>query len=366
LLDEVHRRGEPGGRLGAVNVLVAMSGGVDSSSAAALLLEQGHQVTGVTLRLWGGPSDAGCCSVSDVEDARQVAAELGIDHHVFNMSEEFETHVVAPYVAEHAAGRTPNPCIECNRHLKFTALLAAADRLGFDRLATGHHARIVVADSGAQLWRGVDSAKDQSYVLSMLTPAKLDRVMLPIGELTKAEVRAVAVSHGLRTAAKAESQDTCFISSSIGRRGFLAERTDLTPGALVERESGEVVGEVAHLQLVTVGQRKGLGVDALGQHRVAVAIDPVGHRVLVAAPDEALVDQVRFDPGSLTWTGLPLLPGEPTLVQMRSHGEPRLATFAEAALHLVDPVDPVAPGQTVAFYDSVEPGRVRGSAVVIP
>ena len=208
-----------------------MSGGVDSSVAAAVLVDQGHDVTGVTLRLWGGESDSGCCSVGDVEDAREVASALGIDHHVFNMTDEFETHVVKPYVAAHAAGQTPNPCIECNRHIKFSGLLAAADRLGFDRLATGHHVRARATESGPQLLRGVDAAKDQSYVLSMLTPDQLARLVFPVGELTKAEVRQVAAARGLRTAGKAESQDTCFISSTIGRRRFLAERTPLSPAA---------------------------------------------------------------------------------------------------------------------------------------
>ncbi len=155
-----------------MRVLVAMSGGVDSSVAAALLVEQGHEVVGATLKLWGGPSDSGCCSVADVEDARRVAQQLGITHHVFNLTEEFDRLVVAPYVGEHALGRTPNPCIECNRSMKFDRLLQRADRLGFHRLATGHHARVDVdldvAPAPWQLRRGADPAKDQSYVLSML------------------------------------------------------------------------------------------------------------------------------------------------------------------------------------------------------
>ena len=349
-----------------MNVLVAMSGGVDSSAAAALLLDQGHEVTGVTLRLWGGTSDSGCCSVGDVEDARQVAAELGVDHHVFNMTDEFEAHVVEPYVSAHVRGWTPNPCIECNRHLKFSALLGAADRLGFDRMATGHHARIVASDGGPQLLRGVDQAKDQSYVLSMLTPTQLDRLLLPVGELTKSEVRTLASDRGLRTATKAESQDTCFVSSTIGRRGFLAERTTLRPGVLVVRSSGDVVGDVAEVELVTVGQRKGLGLDSEGRRRVAVAVDPVAGTVVVASPEESQIDEVRFDQSSVTSTGAPLLPGEATLVQLRSHGRAMPAVFDEGRVSLLEPTDPVAPGQTVAFYDASTTDLVRGSAVVAP
>ena len=160
--------------------LVAMSGGVDSSVAAALLLEAGHDVVGVTLRLWGGESDSGCCSVSDVDDARRVADVLGIDHHVFNLGDHFDQHVVAPYLADHAVGRTPNPCVECNRHVKFDRLLARARALGFERLATGHHARIVERGDGTlRLARAADRAKDQSYVLYMLDPVSYTHLTLP-------------------------------------------------------------------------------------------------------------------------------------------------------------------------------------------
>ncbi|HIM66742.1 MAG TPA: tRNA 2-thiouridine(34) synthase MnmA, partial [Acidimicrobiia bacterium] len=171
-------------------VMVAMSGGVDSSVAAAMMIDAGHEVVGVTLRLWGGESDSGCCAVSDVDDARRVADALGIDHHVFNLGDDFDRHVVAPYVADHAAGRTPNPCIECNRHIKFDRLLHRARSLGFERLVTGHHARVVErADGTRRIARAADHKKDQSYVLHMLDQDRLAGLELPVGDLTKDQVR---------------------------------------------------------------------------------------------------------------------------------------------------------------------------------
>src|SRR4029077_14465107 len=174
--------------------------------------------------LWGGASDTGCCSVSDVEDARRSAAQVGVDHHVFNFSAEFERMVVDPYAADHAAARTPNPCIECNRSLKFDTLLRRAEVLGFDAVATGHHARVVIRPDGTRrIARGTDPAKDQSYVLYPLTSSDLDRVLLPVGEMSKDEVRRRAAALGLRSAAKPDSQDVCFITNATGRESFLRE-----------------------------------------------------------------------------------------------------------------------------------------------
>jgi tRNA-specific 2-thiouridylase len=253
-----------------MRVLVAMSGGVDSSVAAAPLAEQfgPDRVVGATLKLWGGASDSGCCSVADVDDARQVADQLGLVHHVFNFAAEFEEKVVGHYVAGHAGGSTPNPCIECNRHLKFDRLLDRARGLGFDAVATGHHARCVVtADGRFRLCRGADADKDQSYVVAMLGQAQLARTLFPVGEMTKDEVRAEARRLGLRTAGKPDSQDVCFIRSDEGRHRFLADRLELHPGRLVDHATGADLGAVEAVELVTVGQRRGMGHGDDGRRR---------------------------------------------------------------------------------------------------
>src|SRR5437764_11660902 len=213
-------------------VLVAMSGGVDSSVAAARLLERGYDVTAVTLKLWGGESDTGCCSVSDVEDARRVAAQLDIPHYVFNFADDFTAAVVDPYVDAYVRGSTPNPCVECNRAIKFGRLLDRARALGFDSVATGHHARVVERDGRYELLRGADRAKDQSYVLYMLTQRELARALFPVGELTKADVRAHAARLGLRTASKPESMDVCFINRGQ-RVDFISGRATMRRGELI-------------------------------------------------------------------------------------------------------------------------------------
>ena len=268
-----------------------MSGGVDSSVAAAVLRDAGHEVVGVTLKLWGGESDSGCCSVSDVDDARRVAQQLGIEHLVFNFGDDFTRHVVGPYVADHDAGLTPNPCIECNRHLKFDRLLVRARALGFDAVATGHHARVVPAGpAGApRLGRGADAAKDQSYVLHVLDARQLAEVQFPIGAMTKDEVRRRAEELGLRTAGKPDSQDVCFITRSDGgRRAFLGSRLALRPGRLIDTD-GRSVGEVDGVQLVTVGQRRGLGVTVDGAPRYAVDVDVANSTVRVGTADQLAV-----------------------------------------------------------------------------
>jgi tRNA-specific 2-thiouridylase len=340
-----------------------MSGGVDSSVAAALVHAAGHETVGATMKLWGGPSDTGCCSVSDVEDARRVAQQLGINHHVFNFSDDFERHVVTPYAAGHAAGLTPNPCIECNRHLKFDRFLERALMLGFDGVATGHHARVEPArgqEPGGtwSLRRGADAAKDQSYVLHMLGQHQLARLLLPVGAMTKVEVRARAASLRLRTAAKPDSQDVCFIPRRGGRQSFLATRIELHPGRVVD-EHGQEIGAVPAVELVTVGQRKGLG-NTVGD-RYVTAVDPATATVEVGPPDRLLVD--RIEVRGATWVDAEPPAGERLEVQTSAHGRTVTGRWDAGTVGLDEPVRRVAPGQSVVLYrgDAVVGGGVAAS-----
>ena len=365
-------------------VLAALSGGVDSSVAAAMLLEQGHEVVGVTLKLWGGDSDSGCCSVSDVDDARRVAAQLGIEHLVFNFGEDFERRVVDPYVDGHARGLTPNPCVECNRHLKFDRLLTRAAALGFDAVATGHHARLGTDPrSGAtRLARSPDRAKDQSYVLHMLTADQLARIMLPVGAITKEEVRNRATRLGLRTAGKPDSQDVCFIShTGGGRRAFLGARIPLHPGRVVDMDGTELA-EVDAVELVTVGQRRGLGVTVEGRPRYALSVDVDRRLVVVGEPadlqevDVRLRDMVWVDDLARTSAipslrqGVDAISGDsPALSgQASAHGA-AIAVDAVSVgedglttVHWKEPVRRIAPGQSVVIYDR---DLVLGGGIVV-
>lgn len=326
--------------------MVLMSGGVDSSVAAARLVDNGHDVTGVTLRLWGGDTESGCCSVGDVEDARRVAAQLGVPHYVFNLSDAFTASVVDPYVAAYDAARTPNPCVECNRTIKFGGALERALALGFDAIATGHHARVQQDAGGTfRLRRGADPAKDQSYVLYMLGQRELARVLLPVGDLTKAQVRQRAHELSLRTAAKPESMDVCFVARG-DRTRFVTERAGSRPGPVLDAD-GRVVGQHKGIAAFTVGQRRGLGVTRtepsyvleLDADRAAVTIGP---RALLLR-DEIPVRDLRFvaePPG-----------GAPLTVQTRAHGEPLPGRLVGTRVHLDVPSPRVAPGQVVALYD---------------
>jgi tRNA-specific 2-thiouridylase len=326
-------------------VLVAMSGGVDSSVAAAMLLAQGHDVTGVTLKLWGGDSDSGCCSVADVEDARRVAAQLGIPHYVFNFGDDFDVQVVDPYVEAYASGCTPNPCVECNRSIKFGRLLERAHALGYDFVATGHHARVDRVDGRWRLRRGVDGAKDQSYVLYMLTGAELAHTLLPVGEMTKQEVRERARRLDLRTAAKPESMDVCFITRG-GRERFLESRLGPRPGVVVDTR-GATVGAHRGVASFTVGQRRGIGV-AVGTRRYVVDVDAASATVTIGERVDLLRNEIALR--DLSFVDAPPSPADDVHAQTRAHGEPISARLGGDTVSFATPQPRVAPGQVVALY----------------
>jgi len=349
-----------------VKVLMAMSGGVDSSAAALVLRNEGHEVVGVTMRLWGGESDTGCCSVSDVDDARRVAQQLDIDHLVFNFSEEFNQQVVDPYVKSHVEGTTPNPCIECNRHLKFDKLIERGRELGFDAVATGHHARIVEVEGVKRIARGDDAAKDQSYVVHMLSGADLDYVLFPVGNMQKSQVRELAAQAGLRTATKPDSQDVCFIGTTIGRAGFLEPRLTFNEADVFDTE-GNKVGVVPAVELVTLGQRRGLGLGG-GDIRYAIDVDVPGRRVVVGSEEQLYTQSSTVT--NMSWphtSDAALVTSTEVLVQGSAHGERHAATISQDGdsfvLNWVRPNRRIAPGQTVVFYDPTD-SVVLGGGIV--
>lgn len=338
-----------------------MSGGVDSSVAAALMKDGGHDVIGVTLKLWSGPNGeaptAGCCTVSDAEDARRVAAELDIPYYVLDYTEEFAGGVVDRFVHDYASGQTPNPCIECNRTVKFDRLLNRLDDFDCDVLVTGHHARNHDMDGSWALLRGRDAAKDQSYVLSMLTQKELSRTRFPVGELTKREVRRIAAAMGMRSAHKPESMDICF----VGRRdyrGFLREQTPeaFRPGKIVD-SNGIQMGAHRGIADFTVGQRRGLGI-AVGEPKFVLRIDPGSSTVVIGDRDQLAVGGVELR--DVTWTN-GATAGDRVMAQYRAHGEPVGATLSGPRLVFDQPQEAIAPGQTVAFYEGE---RVLGGALI--
>ncbi len=330
-------------------------------------MEAGHEVVGATLKLWGGTSDSGCCSVADVDDARRVAQILGIDHHIFNYTEEFERHVVEPFIAAHVAGDSPNPCIECNRHIKFDLLFERAERLGFDAVATGHHAQVLARDGLHYLVRGADERKDQSYVLGYLNEQQLSQLLLPIGAMTKDAVRIEAERLGLRTWNKPDSQDVCFIEASKGRESFLAQRIEFTPAKIVDVQSGEVLGETGAAELMTVGQRRGVLPGRDGAKRYVARVDIAQRRIEVGRLEDILVSSIRLNEESLSFAHEPLVDGSVVLAQWSAHGRVQRATLRHDEnwwLELDAPARPVAAGQSVVMYRTDEPTIVEGAAIV--
>jgi tRNA-specific 2-thiouridylase len=349
-----------------MKVLAAMSGGVDSAVAAARAIDEGHDVTGVHLALSPSPEShrngaRGCCSLEDSRDARRAADVLGIPFYVWDVAERFTREVVDDFVAEYAAGRTPNPCVRCNEKIKFAAVLDRALGLGFDAVCTGHYARIV---DGA-LHRAVDTAKDQSYVLAVLGPDQLAAAMFPLGGSLKSQVRAEAAARGLAVATKPDSHDICFIPNG-DTAGWLRQRLGSSPGDVLD-EAGTVIGGHDGTFGFTVGQRKGLALATPaqdGRPRYVLSISPTQRTVTVGSADRLAVSRIVCGPP--TWCGTaPELRLTSTLVQVRAHGDAIASRVEVVDGGLVAEVEPglqgVAPGQTLVLYEG---DRVLGSATI--
>ncbi len=358
-----------------MRVVAAMSGGVDSAVAAARMLEAGHEVVGVHLALSQSAATLregarGCCTIEDAGDARRVADRLGIPFYVWDMAARFADDVIEDFVAEYAAGRTPNPCLRCNEKIKFAALLDKALALGFDAVATGHYAQVVeTGDGSRELHRAVDPAKDQSYVLGVLDADQLARSFFPLGDTVKDQIRTEAAERGFSVAKKPDSHDICFIADG-DTRAYLADRLGEQTGEIVDTE-GEVLGEHRGAYAYTVGQRRGLNLDrpaADGQPRYVVDVQPQRNTVVVGTADLLGADAITGD--HARWCG----PAPEGIVavgaQVRAHGEEVPATaWAEEGdgddsvveVRLERRIRGVAPGQSVVLYDGT---RVVGSATI--
>ncbi|MGO2746326.1 tRNA 2-thiouridine(34) synthase MnmA [Microbacterium sp.] len=343
-----------------MRILAAMSGGVDSAVATARAVEAGHDVTGVHLALSraGGTlrtGSRGCCTIEDAMDARRAADMLGIPFYVWDFSERFRDDVIDDFIAEYQAGRTPNPCMRCNEKIKFAALLERAIELGFDAVCTGHYATLVNGDGGLELHRASDNAKDQSYVLGVLTTEQLAHTYFPLGETpSKALVRAEAAERGLSVAQKPDSHDICFIPDG-DTRGWLADKVGAEQGEILDRD-GEVVGSHDGAHAFTVGQRRGLklGVPAAdGKPRFVLEVRPVSNTVVVGPKEALAIGEISGERHS--WAGAAPTSSEFACeVQIRAHSEPvpAQATVSETGVTVVPdvPLDGVAPGQTAVLY----------------
>ncbi len=353
-------------------VLVAMSGGVDSSVAAALLVEAGHEVIGVTMKTFcysETPAHSKtCCGLDGITDAKRVAAALDIPHYVFDVEEDFTRNVIDDFVAEYARGRTPNPCVNCNSNTKFKDLLERGRALGCDRIASGHYVRIRHEGDQPTLLRGLDPDKDQSYFLWAMPAGILPKLLFPVGDLTKPEVRARAHELQLVTADKPESQEICFVPSG-NYRDLLQKRLEpvhpaFEPGLLVRR-TGEVVGEHDGYAGFTVGQRKGLG-GGFAEPMFVLEIRPDTREVIVGTRDELFEDTVSVT--QLNWLGEAPLPGACVRVQLRYRARAVPATVAtlddRLVLELEAPQSAITPGQSAVVFDGdrvLGGGRIEGA-----
>jgi tRNA-specific 2-thiouridylase len=352
-----------------MKVLAAMSGGVDSAVAAARAVEAGHDVTGVHLALSKNPQSfrsgaRGCCSKEDAHDARRAADVLGIPFYVWDLSDRFAADVVSDFVAEYAAGRTPNPCVRCNEKIKFSAVLDRGVALGFDAVCTGHYARLIRTGDDVELYRAVDSSKDQSYVLAVLNQHQLRRSYFPLGASLKADVRTEARERGLAVAEKPDSHDICFIANG-DTAGFLEQRLGNRPGDIVDA-TGTKVGEHGGSHRFTIGQRRGLRLGRPapdGQPRFVLTITPTTNTVTVGPRDALAVSMISaIRP---IWTGQPPAAEWSGAVQVRAHG---LSMPATVRVHddgldviLESATSGVAPGQAVVLYEG---SLVIGSATI--
>ena len=357
-----------------MKVLAAMSGGVDSAVAAARAVEAGHEVVGVHLALSRMPGtlrtgSRGCCTIEDSMDAQRAANKLGIKYFVWDFSERFKEDVVDDFISEYQAGRTPNPCMRCNERIKFAALLEKALSLGFDAVCTGHYATILTGEDGAlELHRSNAVAKDQSYVLGVLTAEQLKHAMFPIGaSASKADIRAEAEARGLAVANKPDSYDICFIPDG-DTQGWLEERVGAKPGVIKDR-AGNVLGEHAGAHGFTVGQRKGLNIGRPakdGKPRYVLEVRPKTNEIVVGSQSSLAIAELA---GSrFTWCGS--APKDPqnwfeAEVQVRAHGESvpcRARLFEEElVVELHEPLVGVAPGQTAVLYTGT---RVLGQFTI--
>jgi tRNA-uridine 2-sulfurtransferase len=352
-----------------MRILAAMSGGVDSAVAAARVAEAGHDVTGVHLALSSNPQAyrsgaRGCCTLDDSRDARRAADVIGIPFYIWDMAERFHQDVVENFITEYSSGRTPNPCLRCNEKIKFEAVLQRAKALGFDAVATGHYAQVRDTENGRTLHRAVDMAKDQSYVLAVLTADQLAGAMFPLGDTTKDQVRLEANRRGLAVADKPDSHDICFVPTG-DNAGWLRERLGANQGPIVD-EDGAVVGEHEGAFAYTIGQRKGLGLTIPaedGRPRYVLKIEPVTNTVVVGAREALAVTSISgVDPKYPSAMPVGVQRG---LAQVRAHGEALPCSYEATAssieVRLDAPLLGLAAGQAVVVYDG---DRVAGSATV--
>ena len=340
-----------------MRILVAMSGGVDSSVVAALLKEQGHEVIGVTMKLWEGPEgempETGCCTASDSEDARKVAAKLDIPYYVLDYTESFSKNVVDNFIDMYAQGLTPNPCVECNRSVKFDHFLNQAKKLNCEKVATGHYAKIIKNENFYELHKADYLDKDQSYVLHMLKSDDLENILFPLGEITKPEVRQIAARLGLKTAFKKDSQDICFVGKK-DYRSFVEKRIDLTSAGEIFDVNGNKVGNHNGIHQFTVGQRKGLP-GGQATPRYVTKINVQNKNVIIGEQKDLLVESFIIEDVSIVKD----IEYDNLSVQTRYNSEDlnckiNKISDNELLVELIEPASSIAPGQFGVLFSGTK------------